>query len=160
MDEILHQLGGLLLGSVPTMVLFLLIVVSYRFLVYEPLTRVLAERHDRTEGAIEEANRSIAAAGQKAQEYEARLREARKAAFEARAQRLRQWNEEREAALAAARASTQKKIADARLSVDQEVQAARRVIESSADDLAKKVLRAVLPAEDSASDLALSGSSR
>jgi F-type H+-transporting ATPase subunit b len=160
MDEILHQLGGLLLGSVPTMVLFLLVVVSYRFLVYGPLTRVLKERRARTEGAIEEANQSIAAAAQKAQEYEAKLREARKAVFEARTRRLRQWSEEREAALAAARESTQKKIAGAKLSMDQEVQDARRAIEGSAGELAKEVLRAVLPAEDSASDLALSGSSR
>ena len=56
MDETLHQLGGLLLGSVPTIFLFLLLVILYRFLVYGPLTRVLSERRARTEGAIEQAN--------------------------------------------------------------------------------------------------------
>ena len=46
MNETLHQLGGLLLGSVPTIFLFLLLVILYRFLVYGPLTRVLNERRE------------------------------------------------------------------------------------------------------------------
>ena len=62
MNETLHQLGGLLLGSVPTIFLFLLLVILYRFLVYGPLTRVLNERRERTEGAIEQANAATAAA--------------------------------------------------------------------------------------------------
>ena len=62
MDETLHQLGGLLLGSVPTIFLFFLIVILYQFLVYRPLTRVLNERRERTEGAIEQAHAAIAAA--------------------------------------------------------------------------------------------------
>lgn len=158
--EILHQLGRLFLGSVPTMIVFLLVVASYRILVYGPLTKTLKERRARTEGAMEEAHASVAAAGRKADEYEAKLREARKAAFEAREQRLRQWNEERENALNAARASAQKKITEAKGVLEQEVQSARRAIEASAEELARDVLRVVLPAGDAASDLALSGSGR
>lgn len=160
MDEILHQLGDLFLGSVPTMIVFLLVVVSYRYLVYGPLTRVLRERRERTEGAMAEANRSIAAAAERAQDYESKLREARRAIAEARRRRLHQWNEEREAALAAAHGETQKKIAAAKVSISEEVEMARRAIEVSTEALAKDVVRAVLPASDSASDLALSGSSR
>ncbi len=159
MDEILHQLGELFLGSVPTMIVFLLVVVSYRYLVYGPLTRVLRERRERTEGAMTEANRSIAAAAQRAEDYEAKLREARRAVAEARRQRLRQWNEEREAALTSAHGETQKKIIAAKVSIDEETETARREIEVSAEALAKDVVRAVLPASDAASDLALSGSS-
>jgi F-type H+-transporting ATPase subunit b len=44
MDEILRQLGDLGIGSVPTMILFLLLVLAYRFLVYGPLTRTLADK--------------------------------------------------------------------------------------------------------------------
>ena len=45
MEQILNQLGELVLGSVPTMVLFILLVAAYGFLVRRPLDRVLAERH-------------------------------------------------------------------------------------------------------------------
>jgi F-type H+-transporting ATPase subunit b len=44
MDQILNQLGELVLGSVPTMVLFVLLVAAYNLLVRRPLDRVLAER--------------------------------------------------------------------------------------------------------------------
>ena len=70
MNETLHQLGGLLLGSVPTIFLFLLLVILYRFLVYGPLTRVLNERRERTEGAIEQAHAAIAAAAARRWRFE------------------------------------------------------------------------------------------
>src|SRR5580698_7534109 len=107
MDETLHQLGGLLLGSVPTIFLFLLLVILYRFLVYGPLTRVLTERRERTEGAIEQAN---AAAAAKTQEYEAQLRAARSRIFQARQQKMEQWNRERDRAIAEAHEAAQNQV--------------------------------------------------
>jgi F-type H+-transporting ATPase subunit b len=62
MDQILNQLGGLVLGSVPTIVLFITLVAAYGFLVRRPLDRVLAERRARTSGAVEQARGAIAAA--------------------------------------------------------------------------------------------------
>ncbi|WP_433984923.1 hypothetical protein RBB78_11920 [Tunturiibacter empetritectus] len=70
MDQILNQLGGLVLGSVPTMVLFILLVAAYGLLVRRPLDRVLAERRARTSGAIEQARRAIAAAEAETAAYE------------------------------------------------------------------------------------------
>jgi F-type H+-transporting ATPase subunit b len=155
MDQILDQLGGLLLGAVPTIVLFLLILTLYRLLVYGPLTRTLQERRERTEGAIERARQAIAAAEAKAQEYEAKVRAARVDIFHAREARLIRWNHERENALAEAQQASQKKIAEAKSALDLETQDARRALESSADALARDVMRAVLPP-----DLVVSGSSR
>src|SRR5271155_2489018 len=100
MDETLHQLEKLLLGSIPTIFLFLLLVILYRLLVYGPLTRVLRERRERTEGAIEQANLATAAAAAKTQEYEAQLRAARSKIFASRQQKLQQWGQERDQAIA------------------------------------------------------------
>src|SRR3979409_2305653 len=99
MDVILQQLSDLFLRSVPTVVLFLLLLGLYRVLVYDPLLRVLAERRGRTSGAMESAHASIQAADAKAQEYEAKLRAARAEIFHAREQRLQAWNRERDAIL-------------------------------------------------------------
>ena len=77
MDEILQQLGGLVLGSVPTMVLFILLVAAYGLLVRRPLDRVLAERRARTSGAVEQARSAIAAAEAETTEYEDKLRRAK-----------------------------------------------------------------------------------
>ena len=62
MDEILGQLGGLLLGSVPTIIFIVLLYLSYKALVHKPMVAVLAERRSRTEGAIEKARADIAQA--------------------------------------------------------------------------------------------------
>ena len=155
MDELLHQLGGLALGSVPTILLFLLLVTFYRVLVYGPLRRVLAERRERTEGAMEQARLAIAAADAKTQEYEAKVRAARVEIFHAREQRLAAWNCNREIALADAREAAQKRVSEAEAALRQEAQAAHRIIEGSVEELAEEVLKVVLPA-----DLAPAGSSR
>ena len=145
MDETLHQLGGLLLGSVPTIFLFLFLVVIYRILVYGPLTRVLAERRARTEGAMEQASAATAAASAKSQEYETQLRAARSKIFEARQQRLQQWNQERDGAIAAAHEAAQRQVEDAKLVIKAQTSAAHQTLESSIDELASEILKAILP---------------
>jgi F-type H+-transporting ATPase subunit b len=145
MNETLHQLGGLLLGSVPTIFLFLLLVILYRFLVYGPLTRVLNERRERTEGAIEQANAATAAAAAKTQEYEAQLRAARAKIFHARQQKREQWNRERDHAIAEAHEAAQRQVQEAKLALQAQTAAARRTIEGSIDELASEILRVILP---------------
>src|SRR6267378_2057840 len=81
MDETLRQLGELLLGSVPTVILLTLLFGLYSAIVHKPLQRVLAERRSKTEGAVEKAQADIAAAGARTTEYEQRLREARATVF-------------------------------------------------------------------------------
>ena len=61
MDELLRQLDELVLGSVPTIIIFVGLVLAYRFVLYRPLMRTLAERRERTQGAIEKAHAAIAA---------------------------------------------------------------------------------------------------
>lgn len=145
MNDILQQIGNLLLGSVPTILIFLFLVLAYRFLVYIPLTKTLAQRRERTLGAIEKAQAAIAAADAKSQEYEARLRAARAEVFRTREQRVQQWNAEREKALAAARQVAQERVHAAKLAIEAQVAEARRQIEASADQLAAQILKAVLP---------------
>jgi F-type H+-transporting ATPase subunit b len=145
MNETLHQLGGLLLGSVPTIFLFLLIVILYRLLVYGPLTRVLNERRERTEGAIEQAHAAIAAAAAKTQEYEAQLRAARTRIFQARQKKQEELNRARDRAIAEAHEAAQRQLEEAKTAVQIQSNAARGTIEASIDDLACEILRAILP---------------
>jgi F-type H+-transporting ATPase subunit b len=145
MDETLHQLGGLLLGSVPTIFLFLLLVILYRFLLYGPLTRMLSERRARTEGAIEQAAAATAAAAAKTQEYEAQLRAARSKIFQARQQRLLQWNRERDNAISEAQQAALRQVEQAKSTLQVQTAAARHSLEGSTDELASEILRAVLP---------------
>jgi F-type H+-transporting ATPase subunit b len=145
MNETLHQLGGLLLGSIPTIFLFLVLVILYRLLVYGPLMRVLSERRARTEGAIEQAAAATAAAAAKTQEYEAQLRAARSRIFQARQQKLQQWSLERDRAVADAHEAAQRQVEEAKAALQAQSKAAHGTLEGSIDELAGEILRAVLP---------------
>lgn len=145
MQEIIHQLGELVLGSIPTICFFLILLVAYAMLVRRPLERVLADRHARTGGAMDQANRAIAASEAKTAEYEDKLREARARIFEARQARLKQGGDARDKALAEARAHAQKSIDAARASVEQSGADARRDIEANTEALSRQILAAILP---------------
>jgi len=145
MQEIIQQLGTLLLGAVPTILLFIVLVISYQFLIQNPLTATLKERRARTEGAVEDAHKAIAKAEERAAEYAAKLRQARAELFKAHEQRVKQWNAERDAALDEARKATGVKVSQARTALEAETAAARQTIQASAGELASQVVRAVLP---------------
>ncbi len=145
MQEIILQVGALLLGSVPTLLLFIVLVIAYQLLVHTPLSRTLAARRARTLGAVEDAQKAIAEAEARAAEYAEQLRLARAEIFRAREQKLQQWSADREAALAEAREQAARRVAQARESLTAEVAAARQTLLASADDLAMQVVRALLP---------------
>jgi F-type H+-transporting ATPase subunit b len=146
MQEIVQQLETLFLGSVPTILLFIVLVLAYQFLVQGPLTATLDKRRARTAGAIEDAQRAIAQAEAKAAEYAAKLRQARGEVFKIREERLKQWNGERDAALDVARKAAGVKVSQAKAELEAEAELAKRAIQASAGDLARQVVRAVLPA--------------
>jgi F-type H+-transporting ATPase subunit b len=146
MNQILDQLGGLVLGSVPTMCFFLILVVAYGFLVRRPLTRVLAERTARTSGAMDQAHAAISDAEAKTAEYEDRMRKARAEVLAARDQRLKQWQLEREKALSEARDTTSERVRTGKAEIEQSVSDARHQIESASLELSEQILRAVIPA--------------
>jgi F-type H+-transporting ATPase subunit b len=146
MNEILNQLGGLFLGSVPTIVFFLLLVVAYGFLVRRPLDAVLAERRKRTSGAVEAARAAIGQAENETAIFEDKLRAARTELFNARAARVKQWAAERELALDQARTETQTRVLAARVQLEQSAAVGRQQIETMSGELSAQVLKAVLPA--------------
>ncbi len=145
MQEIFQQLGALFLGAVPTILLFIVLVLAYQFLVQGPLTATLKERRARTEGAREDAQKAIVQAEARAAEYADRLRQARSEVFKLREARVKQWNAERDAALDAARKAAGLKVNQAKAELEAEAAQARLAIQASAGDLARQVVRAVLP---------------
>jgi F-type H+-transporting ATPase subunit b len=146
MQEIFQQLEGYFLGAIPTSLLFIVLVLAYQFLVQGPLTATLKERRARTEGAVEDAQKAIAQAEERAAEYAAKLRQARVEIFKAREARILQWTAERDAALDVARKAAAARVEKARGELATEAAQARQSIQTSVADLAHQVVRAVLPA--------------
>jgi len=145
MQEIIQQVGTFMLGAVPTVLLFIVLVLSYQFLIQGPLTATLKQRRARTDGALEDAQKAIERAEARTAEYAAKLRHARAELYKVREQRIQQWNAERDAALEVARKVAGVKVSQARAELEAEAAAARKSIQASAGDLANQVVRAVLP---------------
>ncbi len=146
MDKILHQLGGLVLGSVPTMIFFVLLIAAYEALVRRPLEKTLAERRARTTGAVEQARGALSVAEAETTVYEDKLRGAKADLFAAREQRLQRWTEDREATLNEVRRSTQERVKSAKREIEDSVAVARTQIETMSGELSSRILHAVLPA--------------
>jgi F-type H+-transporting ATPase subunit b len=144
MDKVLHQIGELLLGSVPTILLFLLTWAMYNFIVHRKLMVVLDERRAKTEGAVEKAKRDIAAAETKAAEYDQRIREARQAILKAAEERRRQIMEARAKTLAEAKAAAEAQVKAARTALEKDIAEARVRLQAEAESLAMVIVRAVL----------------
>jgi F-type H+-transporting ATPase subunit b len=148
MDETLRQLRGLLLGSVPTVILFVLLYWFYTAIVHKPLARVLQERRTKTEGAIEKSQADIAAAEARTAEYEQRLREARATLFRAQEARRKAALEARATAVNNARAKAQAQVQGAKGEIQKEIEAAQGELQGQAQTLAIEIMRRVLePAE-------------
>jgi F-type H+-transporting ATPase subunit b len=149
LDLILQQLADLFLRSIPTVVLFLLLVIAYRLLVHRPLLKVLTERRERTTGAVARAEAAIRAADARSQEYEAKLRAARAEIFHAREQRMQALQRERDRVLEEARHRSQETVRVARERLDAEAAEARATLDSRADALAVEILRVIVPSASS-----------
>ncbi len=144
MDETLRQIGELLLGSIPTIIFFILLYVLYTALVHKPLARVLAERYARTQGAIEKARADVRSAEARTAEYEQQLRDARIAVFKAQEARRAQAAQARAEAVAEARAKAQAQVEQARAAIEQAKLAAKNTLEREAGRLATEIIRVVL----------------
>jgi F-type H+-transporting ATPase subunit b len=144
MDQTLRQLGELLLGAVPTVILLALLYLLYATIVHKPLRCVLDERRSKTEGAVEKSRADIAAAEARTSEYEQRLREARATVFHAQEARRKAALDARTAALNEARNKAQAQVQAAKADIQKDREAAQHGLLAEVQDLAAEIIRRVL----------------
>jgi len=144
MDETLKQVGDLLLGSIPTIVLLILLWIFYNLLVHRRLSRVLAERRERTEGAVEKARANTMHAEARTAEYEQRWREAKLAAFKVQEARRKQALELRSNLIATARDKAREKVDQAKAAIENDKVAAQAALQAESTRLASEIVRRVL----------------
>ena len=144
MDQTLRQLGELLLGAVPTVLLLALLYFLYSVMVHRPLARVLQERRDKTEGAVEKSRADISAAEARTAEYEQRLREARAAVFRAQEARRQAALHARTEAVNAARTRGQQQVEAAKNEIEADRVSAEKNLADQTQALAQEIIRRVL----------------
>ena len=87
MEKTLHDLGGLMVHAIPTILLLILLYFYFKAMLFGPLEKVLKQRAELTAGARQAADASLAAAERKQQEYERKFAEARAEAYSCRKKR-------------------------------------------------------------------------
>ncbi len=144
MDQILNQLGQLLLRAVPTLLLVIVLHFYLKLMFFKPLGKVLKERYDATEGAKKLAEESLARAAQKASEYEAALRAGRAEVYQSQEQVHKQLQEREAAELAEARRKSEALIQDAKAALMKDVEAAKATLAQDSDAIANQIADAIL----------------
>lgn len=142
--EIVTQVGELLLYSIPTIICLLVVWGAYRVLVHGKLQKVLAERHARTEGAMEQARQAIASAEQRTAEYEQKLRDARTQIYAAQESYRKRMMDRRAQMLAETRRQSDEMVKKARAAVEQEMVTVKAGLQSQVEALADQIIQSIL----------------
>jgi F-type H+-transporting ATPase subunit b len=144
MDRTLHDLAGLLLKAVPTLLLVLVLHFYLKRMFFRPLERVLKARYDATEGARKLAEESLARASEKAAEYEQAIRAARAEIYREQEQFRQQLRQQQAAAFQEARRNADELVKQAGESLAGELAEARQTLERESQTLAGRIVKRIL----------------
>lgn len=142
--ELLHQLGELFLGAVPTVVIVLLFYFFLRWAFFTPILKAMAERSALIEGARAEAAQAQLAARQELDAYGEALRKARAEIFAEQEVARQAVLDERAKLLKAMRMREQEEVQKAKAQIELDVAAARKEVERDTPSLASEIVRVVL----------------
>src|SRR5215471_9207688 len=127
--DMVHQLGELFLGALPTVALLLIFYFILKSLFFKPLLAVMAEREVRSSGAQKAAEAAQAAAAQKVKQYQEALRLARARVYAEQEAARKKLLDERAAQLKDARSQSAAEVNSAKERVAADFAAARRDME-------------------------------
>jgi F-type H+-transporting ATPase subunit b len=144
MEQTLHALGGILLKSIPTIVLLLFLYFYLKLMLFRPLTRVLKQREELTAGTRHAAQKSLKDAERKVSEYEAKMREARAEVYREQEETRKHWLADQTSQVEGARERTGQTVQQAKEQMTAEITAARQSLAESAGALADQIATAVL----------------
>jgi F-type H+-transporting ATPase subunit b len=144
MEQTLQALGGILLKSTITVILLIILHFYLKAVLFRPLDRVMEQRRELTEGARKMAEESLAAAGRKADEYEAKLRDARAAVYKQQEEIRKGWLDEQAKQVAEARTRNETAVKAARDGIAQDAAAARKSLQDTSAAVADQIVAMVL----------------
>jgi F-type H+-transporting ATPase subunit b len=144
MEQTLQALSGILLKAIPTVILFVILYFYLKAVLFHPLQKVLKEREELTAGARKAATDSLAAAEQKAQDYEAKFREARSEVYRDQEATRNVWMEDQAKQIAAGHERTTETIAAAQKQLADQTTAAKQSLVETSAALADQIANTVL----------------
>ena len=149
MNETFKLLHQLFVSSIPTIVLFLVLLAILERLFFRPVANVMKERSAKTEGALAQAREQASAAETKSTEYENGLFAARQEIYGRRQEEKHKAQSERDDALRLARERAEGLVKSAQATLAAEVSASRQQLSVSskalAEDIANRILSGGIP---------------
>jgi F-type H+-transporting ATPase subunit b len=147
---LLHQIGDLFLSAVPSVVLLFIFYFIMRRAFFLPLLDVMAKREALIEGSRHQSEALAATVQEKQRAYREALRKARAEIFAEQEAARRTVLDERAKVIRDARSRAGEEVQAAKARLAGEIEAARKSLETSGQELAEEVARAVLEPAGSA----------
>ena len=144
MEDTLHNLGILLIESIPTVLFFIFLTFYLKAVLFRPLAQIMEERRKATEGVRELAQRAFEAADKRNAEWEYALQGVRAELHAQHEAKRREWTEEQERTIAAARADADRQIIEARQRIASEVENTQAQLETQVQTLGQQIVESVL----------------
>ena len=144
MEQTLQALSGILLKAIPTVILLIILHFYLKAMLFKPLQKTLKEREELTAGARKAADESLAAAERKAQDYEAKFRDARAEVYRDQEQTRQVWMEDQAKQIDAGKARSGETLAAARKQLAAETAEAKASLVETSAALADRIATTVL----------------
>ncbi len=144
MDKILQELGNLLLGSIPTILLFVALQYYLKWVLYRPLQRTLDARSGRIEGRKAAAEGILAAAEQKLAGYEASLRQRHLENYKLIEGKRQEGLQQGQTQIATARQQAAQATVEARQRLAEQSSEVHAQLRTTAEGLAQQIVAKVL----------------
>ena len=144
MEQTLQALSGILLRAIPSVILLIVLHFYLKGMLFRPLQKILKQREELTAGARKAAVESLAAAERKAQDYEAKFRDARAEVYRDQEETRRVWVEDQAKQIATGQARTAETLTVARKQLADETAAAKQSLVETSAALADRIASTVL----------------
>jgi F-type H+-transporting ATPase subunit b len=144
MEQTLHDLSGILLKAIPTVILLIILHFYLKGMLFIPLQKVLKRREELTAGARKAADESLAAAERKAQDYEAKFRDAKSVVYREQEETRKVWLEDQARQIAAGQARSAEAMANADKKLQEEKTAAKQNLVETSAALADSIANTIL----------------
>jgi len=144
MEQTLEALSGILIKAIPTVLIILFLHFYLKYMLFAPLRRVLKERDQLTAGARKAAEASLGSAERKAQEYEAKLNDARAEVYKQQEETRKQWLADQAGQLAEVRDRVHAKVKEGRTQISADAEAAHQNLMETSGTLADQIADRIL----------------
>lgn len=142
--EILHQLAGLFLQAVPTVIIVFLFYLFLRGAFFQPIQKAMGERTARIEGAREEARKIETATKRALDSYNESLKKARAKVYAELETTRQAVLDERSRLIRAVRRRAQEDVDAAKKRIAADLAAVRAEMELEAPALASQIARMII----------------